>query len=289
VFAQRLIQDKDLLEALGATAATGASITVVHSGCDGSAFSAPAVPVAAGDTSIAAEARRSASFWDPASDSSAATAEDADGPLQLRVRTPSGKIVAVAAASRSEPILEVARRAAGHPELHMQAGRAAVTYAGIEASATDTADTLGLRQGDCLQLVMSAITLMSRPCMEDLHMACEHCEQARVPTELRPLCSVCRSEAVKITAGSCTVGAIRWEQLLKVRLECFECGAANKHAAFGFLCTRADPTTGELCPSRVVAASNASLAHRKLLNPFQCDSRQHLAATLQATLGGTPT
>lgn len=171
----------------------------------------------------------------------------------------------------------------------MQVARVAVTHAGAAVTPTDTADTLGLRKNDCLQLVLSAITLMSRPCAEDLHMACEHCGAADAPAELRPLCPVCRSEAVKITAGSCTVGDIRWEQLLQVRVECYECGSAGKGAAFGFLCTRTDPATGMPCPSRVVAASNASLAHRKLLHPFQCDSRQHLAATLQATLGGSAT
>lgn len=289
VFAQRLLSDAERVDDAGIDAGTGAEVTAVL--CTGKPvppFAAPAPP-ASDPASEAAkleadEALRAIEEADEAA--RLAASGPVTGPVPLEVRLGSGRLVPVTAASPDEPMGALLGRVVSHPELRIPAARAAFLFAGKRVQPDATPASLGLRPHDRIQLMQAAVSLTAKPSAAELVFACRHCAAPDAPMQLRPLCPRCESEAVQVTAGSCAVGAVRWEQLLGLRVECFECGAANVSAATGFLCCRKDPATGKLCPSRRVVSSDASLKHRQFSYVFDGSSRQALFAALQRAAAG---
>jgi len=234
------------------------------------------------DGASAAEAVESAGFDAPVYENRTPTE---GGSISLRVRTPNGDVRVMEAAA-DEPVSALAARAAAMPELGLGSRRVAVLHSGVSVGPEATPRSLSLCDGDALQLAQRSISLTSRPEAADLVFSCSHCRASDAPMLLRPLCSVCGSEAVRVTAGSCKVGSVRWEQLLEARVQCFECGAQNSPAGIGFLCDRKHPETSAPCPSRAVQRSDASLAHRGFSHVFSGTSRDVLAAVLQRAFSG---
>jgi hypothetical protein len=280
VYSQRLLSDSELVSEIGVGPETGGSITVVLVGggllttseADLARASAPGAASEPGSAAASAEIGP-----DPAA---LGLPTPGSGSFPVLVRKTDGRVIRMAVLSHDEPLTELRKRVASHPEVHAREGSLTFLHAGAAVPPSTTPRALGLPPGGCLQVVQSTVSLTQRPSAEDLVASCPYCGTKDAPMQLRPLCPRCRSEAVLITAGSCRVGEIRWEQLLDVRVECFECGTTNVGAAFGLLCNHKD-ASGALCPSRATKESDASLEHRKVSHTFDGKSRASLFAMLQ--------